>query len=77
MGSERWVLLSGGGVGGGAGSVPVPSGADNLILRKETGNGKHADSQFLIPADVCKTERFSYLTICFSTEPGKIPCSEN
>lgn len=33
-GSERLVLLSGGGVSGGADGVPVPSGADNLILKR-------------------------------------------
>lgn len=38
MGSERWVFLSRGGVRGGAGSLPVPSGADNLILMTERGN---------------------------------------
>lgn len=34
MRSERWVLLSGGGVSGGADGLPVPSGADNFILRE-------------------------------------------
>lgn len=33
-GSERRVLLSGSGVSGGADGVPVPSGADNLILKR-------------------------------------------
>lgn len=33
-GSERLVLLSGGGVSGRADGVPVPSGADNLILKR-------------------------------------------
>lgn len=31
--SERQILLSGGGVSGGADSVPVPSGADDLVLK--------------------------------------------
>lgn len=35
MGSERWVLLSGGGVSGGAGSISISSGADNLILMRD------------------------------------------
>ncbi len=33
MCSERRVLLSGGGVSGGADRLPVSSGTDNLILR--------------------------------------------
>lgn len=34
MCSERRVLLSGGGVSGGADGLPVPLGADNLILQR-------------------------------------------
>lgn len=35
MRSERRVLLSGGGVGGGADSISVSFGADDLILKRE------------------------------------------
>lgn len=31
--SERQILLSGGGVSGGADSIPVPSGADHFVLK--------------------------------------------
>lgn len=35
MCSERWVLLSGGGVGGGADGVSISSLTDDLILKRE------------------------------------------
>lgn len=41
MRSERRVLLSGGGVGGGADGIAVPSGADHLILREEAERREH------------------------------------
>lgn len=52
MRSERRVLLSGGGVSGGADGVPVSSGAHDLIL-EETRRKQQSviDPQF--PVDVC------------------------
>lgn len=43
MCSERRVLLSRGGVGGGADGISVPFGADNLVLAKKGEEGMTQD----------------------------------
>lgn len=40
MRSERRVLLSGGGAGGGADGLAVPFGSNHLILREEEETGR-------------------------------------
>lgn len=50
MHSERWVLLSGGGVGGGGDGLPIPSGADNLILKEKESDGERGNRPVLLIA---------------------------